>query len=123
MTSAPPRFLGRRYRGGNEGERGGNIESAAEIGKTRRSSELTPISLIVFPANAGTQGPPSTGWQPKGHQATTASVARRVLRFHEHPNIVPAEYFAALSSAPWQRHHRGPCAPAFAGETTGHAAK
>src|SRR5690625_3778415 len=54
-------------------------------GKRRRaqgSLELhAPISLIVFPANAGIQGPPSSGWRPKGHQTTTASAARRVLVF------------------------------------------
>src|SRR5690625_602814 len=46
---------------------------------------------LVFPANAGTQGPRSTGWQPKGHRATMASVARSVLAFQERLGIVPAE--------------------------------
>gem|GEM_PF-5355249 len=32
-------------------------------------------TLFVFPANAGTQGPPSTGWQPKGHRTTKGSAA------------------------------------------------
>src|SRR5690625_2299705 len=36
---------------------------------------------LVFPANAGTQGPRSIGWQPKGHRATKGSAARRVLLF------------------------------------------
>src|SRR5690625_2501239 len=30
----------------------------------------------TFPANAGTQGPWSIGWQPEGHRAATASAAR-----------------------------------------------
>src|SRR5690625_7426701 len=42
-----------------------------------------PLSYppLVFPANAGSQGPPSTGWRPKGHRATTASAAESVLFF------------------------------------------
>src|SRR5690625_4176703 len=47
--------------------------------------------IFVFPANAGTQGPPSSGWQPEGHQAAMASVARRVLFFQERLGIVLAE--------------------------------
>src|SRR5690625_2769824 len=31
---------------------------------------------LVFPANAGTQGPPSSGWRPKGHRATKGSAVR-----------------------------------------------
>src|SRR5690625_1602358 len=64
VAAAPLRLLGPRFRGGNEG-----------------GSDLAPIYLIVFPAKAGTQGPRSTGWQPEGHRATTASAARRVLFF------------------------------------------
>src|SRR5690625_284242 len=36
---------------------------------------------LVFPAKAGTQGPRSTGRQPKGHRAAKGSAARRVLFF------------------------------------------
>src|SRR5690625_4610561 len=92
-------------------------------GKRRRaqgSLELhAPISLIVFPANAGIQGPPSSGWQPDGHQTTTASAARRVPSFEKNPEHRASGKPAALSSAPWQRGHRGSWAPAFAGETKG----
>src|SRR5690625_7938399 len=33
----------------------------------------------MFPANAGTQEPPSAGWQPKGHWTTQVSTAQSVL--------------------------------------------
>jgi len=79
MAAAPPQLLGPRFRGGNEGERGGSLELHA------------PISLIVFPANAGIQGPPNSGWQPKGHRTTAASAARRVPSFEKTPSIMPAE--------------------------------
>src|SRR5690625_6413004 len=43
---------------------------------------LGPAFLpLVFPANAGTQGPSSSGRQPKGHRATMTSAAQRVLFF------------------------------------------
>src|SRR5690625_4608424 len=35
----------------------------------------------IFPANAGTQGPRSSGWQPEGHRAATASAARGCFLF------------------------------------------
>src|SRR5690625_6595211 len=106
-TAATPRLLGPRFRGGNEGERGGNIASAAEVGKTRKGPGLAPISLIVFPANAGIQGPPSTGWRPEGHRPTTASAARRVLAIQKNPEHRSNGKLAALRSVLWQRHHRG----------------
>src|SRR5690625_118826 len=43
---------------------------------------LGPAFLpLVFPANAGTQGPSSSGRQPKGHRPTMTSAAQRVLFF------------------------------------------
>src|SRR5690625_1011192 len=43
---------------------------------------LGPAFLpLVFPANAGTQEPPSSGRQPKGHRATMTSAAQRGLFF------------------------------------------
>src|SRR5690625_558667 len=48
--------------------------------------------LLVFPANAGTQGPPSSGRQPRGHRTAMTSAAQKVLAFHAHPSIVPAEH-------------------------------
>src|SRR5690625_4542285 len=89
VTAAPPRFLGPRFRGGNE--RGGNpdivpAECPLRWGPHCDSSHTAapqPLAFLplVFSANAGTQGTPSIGRQPKGHRTTTASAARRVLFF------------------------------------------
>src|SRR5690625_4856960 len=117
VAAATPRFLGPRFRGGNERERGGNTEIVAEAGKPRKGPGLAPISLIVFPASAGIRGPRSTGWRPEGHRATTVSAARRVTSFEKNPEHRASGMSAALRSVPWQRHHRGSWAPAFARET------
>src|SRR5690625_2873117 len=104
VAAAPPRLLGPRFRGGNEGERGGSLELHA------------PISLIVFPANAGIQGPRSTGWQPEGHRTTRTSAARSALAFQRKGNELEHRAdgtSAALRSAPWQPHHRSSWAPRF----------
>src|SRR5690625_1217232 len=74
---------------------------------------------LVFPANAGTQGPPSSGRQPRGHRTAMASAAQKVPSFHERPSIVPADSSPRARPFPWQRHQRGSWAPALAGETTG----
>src|SRR5690625_5002223 len=83
VAAAPPRLLGPRFRGGNEGERGG-------AGKTRKGPGLAPISLIVFPAKAGIQGPPNPGWQPERQSPITTSAAPRILSFQDSPRIMLA---------------------------------
>src|SRR5690625_1552200 len=63
------------FAGETKGERGG-------IGKARRAN-LAESSLIGFPANAGIQGPPSSGWQPRGHRTAMASAARNAPSCYE----------------------------------------
>src|SRR5690625_306121 len=48
-----------------------------------RGSWVPAFLLFVFPANAGTQGPRSSGRQPKGHRATKGSAARSAEAFKE----------------------------------------
>src|SRR5690625_7815437 len=54
--------MGRRFRGGNEEGARGKL-------------------ILVFPANAGSQGPRDAGWQPRGHRTAKGSEARSVLVF------------------------------------------
>src|SRR5690625_3033717 len=62
VAAAPPRLLGPRFRGGNEEGARGKL-------------------ILVFPANAGSQGPRDAGWQPRGHRTAKGSEARSVLVF------------------------------------------
>src|SRR5690625_2280916 len=70
---------------GNEPEhRAGGTPAALRSApwlRRHRGPYATLFRSLVFPANAGTQGPSSSGRQPKGHRATAASVAQRVLFF------------------------------------------
>jgi len=88
VAAAPSRLLGPRFRGGNEraGTRTSRRRSARCTGSVlwqrRHLGSWAPAFLpLVFPAKAGTQGPRSTGRQPKGHRAAKGSAARRVLLF------------------------------------------
>src|SRR5690625_7512480 len=56
-----------------------------------RGSWAPAFFPLIFPANAGTQRPRSSGCRPKGHRTTTASAARSVLFFQESPSIVLQE--------------------------------
>src|SRR5690625_4058535 len=61
-TAAPGHTLSRRKR-----------SESAEDADNRGGPNLPKRCPSVFPANAGTQGPPSSGRQPRGHRTTTAS--------------------------------------------------
>src|SRR5690625_3651003 len=80
----------------------------------------TPAFLpLVFPAKAGTQGPRSTGRQPKGHRAARGLCGTESAIFLKPLGHRAGGSSTALRSALWLLDHRGSWAPAFAGETNG----